>query len=49
MDRYDTDPQELAETSQMLDEIIERPDEWEKPLSDWFRTNITDLLDRTEV
>lgn len=46
---YDTDPQELAETAEMLDGLVEQPDRWTNPMSDWFRKNILDLLDRTKL
>ena len=46
---YDTDPQELTETAEMLNSLVEQPDRWENPMSDWFRKNILDLLDRTKL
>lgn len=49
MNEYDTDPQEEFETKEMLDGLVERPDQWENPMSKWFRSNILNLLDETNV
>jgi len=49
MDRYDTDPQELAETVEMLGGLVEKPEQWSKPLDNWFKKNVLELVDGTSV